>query len=87
MKPIKSGTKIPLSNGSTAIVKSLLGEGGQGAVYFANIDGKDYALKIYAKRPSKKFSQNLWIIYKRAHHQNISYGRSGQSIVPSTQAM
>ena len=59
MKPIKSGTKIPLSNGLTAIVKSLLGEGGQGAVYLANVEGKDYALKIYAKRPSKKFMQNL----------------------------
>ena len=59
MKPIKQGTKISLSNGSTAIVKSLLGEGGQGAVYLANVEGKDYALKIYAKRPSKKFMQNL----------------------------
>lgn len=59
MKPIKQGTKISLSNGSTAIVKSLLGEGGQGAVYLASVDGKDYALKIYAKRPSKKFMENL----------------------------
>ena len=48
MKPIKQGTKISLSNGSTAIVKSLLGEGGQGAVYLACVEGKDYALKIYA---------------------------------------
>ena len=59
MKPLKQGTKIPLSNGSTAIVKSLLGEGGQGAVYLASVDGKDYALKIYTKRPNKKFMENL----------------------------
>ncbi|MCR4664282.1 MAG: serine/threonine-protein kinase [Paludibacteraceae bacterium] len=59
MKTLKQGTTIPLSNGSTAVVKSLLGEGGQGAVYLAQVDGKDYALKIYAKRPSKKFMLNL----------------------------
>ena len=59
MKPLKQGITIPLSNGSTAVVKSLLGEGGQGAVYLATVDGKDYALKIYTKRPSKKFMLNL----------------------------
>lgn len=59
MKQLKRGTSVPLSNGSTAIVKSLLGEGGQGAVYLATVNGKEYALKIYAKRPNKKFMGNL----------------------------
>ena len=56
MKPIKQGTKISLSNGSTAIVKSLLGEGGQGAVYLASVEGKDYALKMATSDDNMKAS-------------------------------
>ena len=36
-----------------------LGEGGQGAVYRAEYDGGEYALKWYAKPQSEKFYQNL----------------------------
>ena len=31
MKRLSNGTRVPLSNGTTAIVKAFLGEGGQGA--------------------------------------------------------
>ncbi len=59
MKQIGNGKCIPLSNGTTAVVRSLLGEGGQGAVYRCEVNGKQYALKIYARRPSQAFMNNL----------------------------
>ncbi len=59
MKQIANGKCLPLSNGTTAIVCSLLGEGGQGAVYRCEVNGKQYALKIYARRPSQAFMNNL----------------------------
>ena len=33
MKQIANGQYIPLSNGTTAVVRAFLGEGGQGAVF------------------------------------------------------
>lgn len=59
MKQLKQGTSVPLTNGTNAVVKKLLGEGGQGSVYLASINGKDYALKIYAKKPSLLFRKNM----------------------------
>lgn len=59
MKQLKQGTSVPLTNGTNAVVKKLLGEGGQGSVYLASINGKDYALKIYAKKPSPLFRKNM----------------------------
>ena len=59
MKKLKPNTQVHLTNGQTAKVKSLLGEGGQGAVYQVAVDGKDYAMKIYTKKPKKNFVDNL----------------------------
>ena len=43
------GYKVPLANGSQAVIKKKLGEGGQGVVYLVELGGKDYALKWYHK--------------------------------------
>lgn len=59
MKDFTINTAIQLSNGSRAIIKKKLGEGGQGMVYSVSVDGKDYALKVYNKYPDKKFIRNL----------------------------
>lgn len=59
MKHIPNGTYIPLSNGTTAIIKASLGEGGQGSVYRCEVSGKQYALKIYTRRPTPAFIDNL----------------------------
>jgi len=59
MKELSSNTRIPLSNGITATVKQKLGEGGQGSVYRVEINGNDYALKVYNKYPSRAFVRNL----------------------------
>lgn len=59
MKHIPNGTYIPLSNGTTAIIKAFLGEGGQGSVYRCEVSGKQYALKIYTRRPTPAFIDNL----------------------------
>ena len=58
----KKNTKIKLTNGDTAVVKDRLGEGGQGVVYRAEINKKDYALKWYHKGAianPKRFYNNL----------------------------
>lgn len=59
MKHIANGQYIPLTNGTCAVVRAFLGEGGQGAVYRCEVNGKQYALKIYARRPSAAFMDNL----------------------------
>ena len=41
------------------IVKELLGEGGQGAVYRVTEGRKSYALKVYKKQVSSVFRDNL----------------------------
>ena len=45
MSELKIGATVHLTNGMTATVKKLLGEGGQGYVYLASVNGKDMALK------------------------------------------
>ncbi len=61
MAKFSSGNRIPLKNG-TAVVKNKLGEGGQGNVYLAEMNGCEYALKWYhtnsLKNPAK-FYDNL----------------------------
>ena len=52
MSELKIGTTVHLTNGQTAKVKKLVGEGGQGYVYLAEVAGKDMALKWYKKEPS-----------------------------------
>lgn len=62
MSELREGTVVHLTNGATATVKKLLGEGGQGYVYLASVNGKDMALKWYKKEPSSeptKFYNNL----------------------------
>jgi serine/threonine protein kinase len=62
MSELKTGAVVHLTNGATAKVKKLLGEGGQGYVYLASVNGKDMALKWYKGEPSSepdKFYKNL----------------------------
>ncbi len=62
MSELKIGATVHLTNGTTATVKKLLGEGGQGYVYLASVNGKDMALKWYKNPPSsspEKFYKNL----------------------------
>jgi serine/threonine protein kinase len=57
-----AGTKIGLSNGGNAEIVQALGEGGQGTVYEALVDGKPYALKWYHAGKLKnrdEFRKNL----------------------------
>lgn len=57
----KSGEKISLEGGKTAVIKAKLGEGGQGTVYRVEVDGKPLALKWYTCRfqKPKAFRKNL----------------------------
>lgn len=59
---LASGQRIKTMLGETAIVKSLIGQGGQGSVYVVSYAGKDMALKWYRKNvfisPSE-FKANL----------------------------
>jgi len=62
MSELKIGTAVRLFNGTTAKVKKLLGEGGQGFVYLVEVNGREMALKWYKGAPSKepnKFYENL----------------------------
>ena len=62
MSELKTGTIVHLTNGQTAKVKKLLGEGGQGYVYLVDMAGKEMALKWYKKDPSTNpvaFYKNL----------------------------
>ena len=56
-----SGTEIELENNKIARVKGKIGGGGQGTVYLAEVDGKDYALKWYHRKINNgdKFYRNL----------------------------
>lgn len=56
---LKRNQKIELGNQRHLIVKDLLGVGGQGEVYKVEVDGKDYALKIYIDDVSSDFKYNL----------------------------
>ena len=59
---LASGQRIKTMLGETAVVKSLIGQGGQGSVYVVSYAGKDMALKWYRKNvfisPSE-FKANL----------------------------
>lgn len=47
MSDFKKGTKLKLLNGSEISIVKKIGEGGQGAVYSVDYNGKQYALKWY----------------------------------------
>ena len=56
-----TGCTVELNTG-TAVIKEKLGEGGQGSVYLAEYNGRQYALKWYhsnALRNPVKFYENL----------------------------
>lgn len=56
----KKNDTIELDLGSEKIrIIQKIGEGGQGAVYKVDLNGKEYALKWYFKPPEKKFYKNL----------------------------
>ena len=46
-------------DGKTVSILDLLGEGGQGEVYLVQVDGKQYALKMYKEAVSAEFRRNL----------------------------
>ncbi len=62
MGDFAKGKRIILANGEAAVVKSKLGEGGQGKVYLVSVAGQDYALKWYHKKAisnPRRFYANL----------------------------
>lgn len=73
MKELKKDILLPLSNGTPAYVKHKLGDGGQGTVYCVDINGKDYAAKVYKKYPSKRFVRNM--------EENIKQGAPTQQFL------
>ena len=46
-------------DGKIITVKDLLGEGGQGEVYLVEMEGAQYALKVYKEMESADFRYNL----------------------------
>ncbi|HAL18890.1 MAG TPA: hypothetical protein DCO86_04630 [Spirochaetaceae bacterium] len=62
MFDIKVGDSIKLASGKVAAVKDVLGEGGQGTVFKAEANGKEYALKWYHPKTIRNpgdFYENL----------------------------
>lgn len=57
--PLIKGAVIQFTDGTTGIVDSKLGEGGQGEVYVINHGGQQKALKWYKDRPPSDFIENL----------------------------
>lgn len=67
------GTTVRLTNGKTCVVKSELGEGGQGVVYRVSCEGSDYALKWYTKKYPNTFRDNL--------EQNVKLGAPAPNFI------
>lgn len=59
MSELKNGNIIALENGKSAKIVRELGRGGQGIVYLAEVEGKQFALKWFLKTPSEWFYKNL----------------------------
>ncbi|MGN0068006.1 MAG: protein kinase [Bacteroides sp.] len=59
MLELKSGEKVPLTNGLEATVVKELGRGGQGIVYLVELGGQKMALKWYLNKPTDWFYKNL----------------------------
>jgi len=59
MKEFKPSDKIELKIGGSLTIKKKLSEGGQGVVYLAELNGKEYALKWYTYPCKKEFYDNL----------------------------
>ena len=76
MSELQIGATVHLTNGATATVKKLLGEGGQGYVYLASVNGKDMELKWY-KNPPSSYPEK---IYKNMR-QNAETGANAQMCI------
>ena len=61
MPAFSIGSAVALENNKTAYIQGKLGEGGQGTVYLAEVDGRDCALKWYHRKIKNgdKFYRNL----------------------------
>lgn len=62
MIELKIGEKVEMEYGGYAIVKKILGSGGQGIVYLVDFNGVDYALKWYdidKIKNAKAFRKNI----------------------------
>ena len=59
MKELKPKDKVSLSNGSSAKIVKMLGQGGQGTVYQVEVGGQQMALKWYNTHPGIPFYKNL----------------------------
>ena len=60
MANLPIGSQISLTDGTMAVVKSKLGEGGQGVVYLVTTStGTDMAFKCYIQIPEDAFFKNL----------------------------
>lgn len=64
MDEFKRGKKLHLLNGKTITVQSKIGEGGQGAVYSVDYNGKKYALKWYLPNYLRGLKPNCKDFYK-----------------------
>lgn len=71
MKYFRPGDMIPIEIGGEAKVIKKLGEGGQGAVYLVDYQGKQYALKWYFKG---RISETYETQFKQNLAQNVSEG-------------
>lgn len=71
MSELTIGMTVHLTNGQTAKVKKLLGEGGQGYVYLVDVAGRDMALKfLYSMGFSSWLQQRQSIRNPHAHHRH-----------------
>lgn len=59
MAELKTNDRITLVGGGSVKIKKELGRGGQGIVYFVDMNGKDMALKWYLNAPDNYFYNNL----------------------------
>lgn len=73
MSDFRNGETIKLTNGDSITVRQKLGEGGQGAVYKVNYNGKDYALKWYLPNYLKDLKPNCNKFYKNLE-RNVNSG-------------
>lgn len=80
MSDFKAGTKIKLTNGYEAVIKSKIGEGGQGSVYKVECDGKEYALKWYLPSYLKSLKPNCNKFYKNLA-DNVKSGSPSDSFL------
>lgn len=80
MPDFKSGARLKLTNGEEIIVKSKIGEGGQGAVYRVSQHGNDFALKWYLPSYLKGLKPNYKQFYKNLS-DNVTRGKPSDAFL------